>query len=160
MGAELEAYQNLSVDYFYMGEMTKANFYDEKFQLGLFEGHDSVVRKVAVGIIKNQIENIRAGRTKEKYVNGKFVKTSFDRMPSPSTFGGGMKIRASNADMNDRRPVYENINKADYENVERTQKPFADFQRPELRHLNNPANKDYLKNPKNIKFERKPKEIA
>lgn len=39
-------------------------------------------------------------------------------------------------------------------------KPFADFQRPELRHLNEPLVTDYLRQPRNIKFERKPKEIA
>lgn len=53
MAAELQAYQNMSVDYFYLGSISKAIFYDDKFKYGDFEGEDSVVRKVAVGIIKN-----------------------------------------------------------------------------------------------------------
>ena len=68
--------------------MAKASFYDKKFHDGLFEGPESVVRRQAIGIIKNQIENRRAGRETERYVDGKFVKTSFERMPSPYSFGG------------------------------------------------------------------------
>ena len=62
LDAELRAYENLGIDYFYMGEMAKANFYDRKFTEGIFEGPDSVVKKVAVNIIKNKVENIRLGR--------------------------------------------------------------------------------------------------
>ena len=51
MNAEIQAYQNLSIDYFYLGAMEKASFYDIKFKHGEFEGPESVVRKVAVGII-------------------------------------------------------------------------------------------------------------
>ena len=65
MGAEMEAYENLSVDYFYLGAMQKANYYDDKFKYGEFEPKDAVVRKVAVGIIKNQIENDKQGRVKD-----------------------------------------------------------------------------------------------
>ena len=72
--------------------MQKAVFYDNKFQYGEFEGPDAVVRKVAVGIIKNQIESYKKGRVKEKFINGKMVKTSFNKMPSPSSFGGGIAV--------------------------------------------------------------------
>ena len=94
----------------------------------------------------------KAGRTKERYVNGKFIKTSFDRMPSPSSFGGGDKLRSKEEKDKNKRPSLENIKKSDYEHVDRTLKPFADFQRPELRYLNEPHWKDYLKQPRNIKF--------
>ena len=53
MSAEMEAYQNLSIDNYYMGEMKKAEFYDNKFKYGEFEPKDAVVRKVATGIILN-----------------------------------------------------------------------------------------------------------
>ena len=89
MSAELEAYHNLSIDNFYLGNLKKSKFYDAKFKFGDFEGEDSVVRKVAVGIIRNRIANKELGRDREKVVNGKIVKTTFDRMPSPSSFGGG-----------------------------------------------------------------------
>ena len=43
----------MAIDYFYLGQMSKANFYDSKYTQGLFEGPDSVVKKVAVGIVRN-----------------------------------------------------------------------------------------------------------
>ena len=49
----MDAYENLSVDYFYLGNMQKAEYYDNRFKYGEFEGPDAVVRKVAVGIVKN-----------------------------------------------------------------------------------------------------------
>ena len=88
MVSEMEAYENLAVDNYYLGFMDKAGFYDRKFKYGQSEEPDSVVRKVAVGIIKNRIESQRKGRILEKFVNGKIVKTNFQRMPSPSSFGG------------------------------------------------------------------------
>ena len=92
--AELEAYENLRIDYFYLGEMKKAKFYDEKFSQGLFEREDeSIVRKRAVQIIENQVKDINAGRKKMRPINGKLVKSAFDRMPSPSSFGGSIKLR-------------------------------------------------------------------
>ena len=90
MDAEMQAYENLSLDYFYLGSIQKAIFYDTKFKYGEFEGKDSVVRKVAVGIILHQIDKMEKDHTKEKLINGKSVKTIFDRMPSPSSFGGGI----------------------------------------------------------------------
>ena len=93
MGAEMEAYENLSIDYFYLGSMQKASYYDNKYKYGEFEAEDAVVRKVAVGIVKNQIEGQKTGRAKEQYINGKLIKTSFDKMPSPSSFGGGVAVK-------------------------------------------------------------------
>ena len=49
----MEAYENLSIDYFYLGAMQKASYYDNKYKYGEFERPDSIVRKVAVGIVKN-----------------------------------------------------------------------------------------------------------
>jgi len=34
IGAELDAYENLSLDNFYLGAMQKATFYDNKFKYG------------------------------------------------------------------------------------------------------------------------------
>lgn len=147
LGAELEAYQNLSIDYFYLGSMSKAIFYDEKFKYGDFEGEDSVVRKVAVGIVKNSIESFMAGRQKEKWVNGKMIKTSFDKMPSPSSFGGGIAKKMSMfKKQNENKPAI--INRKEYEGVERSLKPFADFRRPDLAYLNFPQVQDYLPKPR------------
>lgn len=80
-----------------MGLIDKATFYNNKFKYGDFEGDDSIVRRAAVGIITNRIEMLEKGHMNEKFVNGKFVKTNFDKMPSPSSFGGGvaMKLKAA-----------------------------------------------------------------
>ena len=167
MNAEIEAYQNLSIDYFYLGAMEKASFYDNKFKYGMFEGADSVVRKVAVGIIKNRLENHKKGRANEKWINGKLVKTNFDRMPSPSSFGGGIAMKTqlglssmeAEAEAARRLPT-DNLIKSDYDRIERSKKPFADFKMPDLQHLNTPKVKDYLKRPRRVKFDKKPIEIA
>ena len=143
--AELIAYQNLSIDYFYLADMGKASYYDRKFQEGIFENADSVVRRQAVSIIENQIKNIAAGRPIGHYIQGKFVKTSFNRMPSPSSFGGGHRMRQTTERVNDELDLAQKIKKEDYEDYERKKKPFADFTRPELQHLNEPAWSEYLK---------------
>ena len=140
--------------------MQKANYYDNKFKYGEFETADAVVRKVAVGIVKNQIENQKTGRMKEQYINGKLIKTSFDKMPSPSSFGGGVAVKLEMRGKGKEQKTGQ-INKEKYEKFDRKRKPFAEFLRPELAYLNNPEVKDYLKRPlRMIKFERKPKELV
>ena len=89
----MEAYENLSLDYFYLGLIDKATFYSNKFKYGNFEGEDSVVRRAALSIIINRIEMLEKGHPREKFINGKFVKTNFERMPSPSSFGGGVAMK-------------------------------------------------------------------
>lgn len=37
IGAEIEAYESLSIDYFYMGKLDKATYYDQKYKYGEFE---------------------------------------------------------------------------------------------------------------------------
>ena len=65
-------------------------------------------------------------------------------MPSPSSFGG-LRVRKSVEPRTDQIPIIDTIKKEDYEWVERKKKPFADFMRPELQHLNEPVRRDYLK---------------
>ena len=52
------------------------------------------------------------------------------------------------------------MNKSDYDSMERSKKPFAEFRMPNLQYMNTPKIKEYLKRPRRIKFEKKPKEIA
>lgn len=54
----------------------------------------------------------------------------------------------------------EKLNKSDYDKIERSKKPFAEFKIPNLTHLNTPKVKEYLKRPRRIKFDKKPIEIA
>ena len=44
--------------------------------------------------------------------------------------------------------------------METKNKPFADFSMPELTYMNQPQVKDYLKNPRRIKFDKQPKGVA
>ena len=44
--------------------------------------------------------------------------------------------------------------------MEKKNKPFADFTMPELTYMNQSQVKDYLKDPRRIKFDKQPKEIA
>ena len=90
MIAEMQAYEGLSIDYFYAGSIQKSKYYDNKYKLGEFEGPNAVVRQAAVSLIKNKIEEIKNGtiNRKDKGKQDDKKKTSFDRMPSPSTFGG------------------------------------------------------------------------
>ena len=156
LGAELEAYENLSIDYFYIGLMEKAVFYDKKFQEGIFEKPDSDVRKMAVGMIKNMIVNFKAGRPNGRYVEGKFIKTTFERMPSPSTFGGSLRTKQNiQEQFEDIVPVIDQINKEDFKDAERSEKPYADFKYPELQHMNEPVFRDYLPQPRRTKYDRK-----
>ena len=119
-----------------------------------------MVRKVAVGIVKNRIDSQAKGRQREKWINGKLVKTSFDKMPSPSSFGGGMsaKMDIAKKELDINRTF--KINKDEYKNFPRKEKPFADFTMPELTYLNDTVNAEYLKQPRRTKFDKKPKDIA
>ena len=76
-------------------------------------------------------------------MNGKVVKTQFDKMPSPSSFGGGIALKLNLAVDDMPKPIH--INKSDYERLPRKEKPFADFRVPELSHMNTPETKEYLK---------------
>ena len=94
---------------------------------------------------------VRQGRAKDRYVNGKLVKSAFDRMPSPSTFGGGIKLGQMVDDSDSAKPLIDTIEREKYENVEREKKPFADFMFPELQYMNEPEVRDYLKQPRKVK---------
>ena len=52
------------------------------------------------------------------------------------------------------------INRSDFEHIERSKKPFAEFHRPELVHMNTPQIKDYLKIPKKPVVEKKSRDVA
>lgn len=56
-------------------------------------------------------------------------------MPSPSSFGGGIAKKISLFKKNnENKPVV--IDKNAYDSTERSKKPFADFRRADLLHLN------------------------
>jgi hypothetical protein len=53
---EVQAYDNLSVEYFYLGEITKANYYHERKMRGKIENDKSIVKKVSCNLLVSRRE--------------------------------------------------------------------------------------------------------
>ena len=51
---ELRAYQNVAVEYYYLGNMTKMSLYEERFLKGQLESDTSAIRKAAVTKLRRQ----------------------------------------------------------------------------------------------------------
>ena len=141
---ELAAYDNIGTEYFYLGNLTKAKYYNDKVCFGEVEPAESIVRKVAVQILETKIERNENDEAK----NGK-KKSIFERMPSPSGFGqqsneskdvGRNKINA----LLDEIPPHLLRKKVEGNEA----KQYADFTMPELVHLNKPEFPNYLKSVK------------
>jgi tetratricopeptide (TPR) repeat protein len=49
---ETRAYENLAIDYFYLGELDKAEYYHERFMRGKTENSLSIAKNVAINQIK------------------------------------------------------------------------------------------------------------
>ena len=82
----MKAYDNIGTEYFYLSDLTRAKFYNDKVTFGEVEPSTSIVRKVSIQILKTKIERKQNGGV-EEFKNGKKVKSIFERMPSPSGFG-------------------------------------------------------------------------
>ena len=53
---EVCAYDNLSIDYFYLGEITKANYYNDRIMRGKTENDKSNVKKVSCNLLASRRE--------------------------------------------------------------------------------------------------------
>ena len=53
--SELEAYDNIGCEYFYIGNLKKAKFYNDKVCFGDIEMPGSIMRKVAVQILETRL---------------------------------------------------------------------------------------------------------
>ena len=82
---EVTAYDNLSVDYFYLGELTKSNYYHDRIMRGKTENNRSIVKKVSCNLLisRRQTRHNIEMRKVEK------TKTEFQRLPSPSIISKG-----------------------------------------------------------------------
>ncbi len=64
---EVKAYDNLSTDYYYLGEISKSNYYHDRTMRGKTENHRSIVKKVSCNLLvsrrehRNNIELRRGG---------------------------------------------------------------------------------------------------
>lgn len=52
--SELKAYDNLSIDYFYLGDLEKAEYYKERYFRGKTENDLSISKGVALNMIKSK----------------------------------------------------------------------------------------------------------
>jgi hypothetical protein len=50
------AYDNLSMEYFYMGELSKATYYHERIMRGKMENDKSIVKKVSCNLLISKRE--------------------------------------------------------------------------------------------------------
>lgn len=57
----MQAYDNMALEYFYMGDLEKAKFYQERMLRGKFENKDSIIRGVCINILQSKREKIHTG---------------------------------------------------------------------------------------------------
>jgi len=66
---EVTAYDNLSIDYFYLGEIAKSNYYHDRIMRGKTENNKSIVKKVSCNLLVSRREhrhNIELRKNGEK----------------------------------------------------------------------------------------------
>ena len=64
MGWEMHAYDCMGVDYFYLGDMEKCNYYHDRIVRGKFESEDSVLKSVTMSTIRSKREVYHSGKRK------------------------------------------------------------------------------------------------
>eukprot|EP00347_Sterkiella_histriomuscorum_P003370 403364556 len=87
---EVSAYDNLSIDYFYMGELAKSNYYHDRIMRGKTENNKSIVKKVSCNLLVSRREhrhNIELRKTGEKR-----KVSEQQRLPSPSAISKGAQF--------------------------------------------------------------------
>ncbi len=83
---EVVAYDNLSVDYFYLGDLQKSHYYQDRIMRGKLENDKSIVKKVSCNLLLSRREhrhNIELRKIGEKQ------KKELQRLPSPSALSKG-----------------------------------------------------------------------
>ncbi len=66
---EVNAYDNLSIDYFYVGELQKAHYYHDRMMRGKTENNTSIVKKVSCNLLVSRREhrhNLELRKVQEK----------------------------------------------------------------------------------------------
>jgi hypothetical protein len=69
---ELEAYDLLAIQYFYLGEVQKAHYYHERMLSGRAEAKDSEIRKLGINKMLNKAAEIPKDMKKEFIIKNKF----------------------------------------------------------------------------------------
>jgi hypothetical protein len=87
---ELTAYDCISMDYFYLGELTKAQYYHERAVGGKMENNQSIVKKVTINFLKSRREQKQNDSMRDySYEDAQKKKSEMQRLPSPSSLNKG-----------------------------------------------------------------------
>ena len=62
--AEIQAYDNLSLEYFYIGDINKAKIYQERMLRGKLEKDNSIIRSVCINMLNSKRERIQYDQKK------------------------------------------------------------------------------------------------
>jgi hypothetical protein len=60
----MAAYDNISMEYYYMNDIEKAKLYQERFFRGKLERKDSIIKNVCINILQSKREKIHSGLKK------------------------------------------------------------------------------------------------
>ena len=88
-GMELAAYECISIDYFYLGELQKAQYYHERAMQGKVEEKDSIVKKVTINFLRSRREHRHNNSRQVSFDEAKKQKNELQRLPSPSSLNKG-----------------------------------------------------------------------
>ena len=88
----MQAYEALSVDYFYIGELTKSQYYHERHFRGKMENAQSIVKKVTCNLLTSKYEQKHSEKDQRRGVDATKHKTELQRLPSPSALNKGAQV--------------------------------------------------------------------
>ena len=102
---EMHAYEGLGIQNFYLGQLPKAEYYQDRFLRGKMENDSSVIKGAAIQFVKTHLHKKR-GRLEGNGANGKADPSGpkFARLPSPAgqvaKAKGGQKTKLNTKDSN------------------------------------------------------------
>ena len=88
---ELQAYDSLSVDYYYLGALEKSRYYHDRSVRGKLENDLSVIKKVTCNLLRSRCEQ-RHNEGGAKFGDSQKLKSEIQRLPSPSNLSRGTQM--------------------------------------------------------------------
>jgi hypothetical protein len=152
---EMQAYDCLSMDYYYTGNLEKSKFYHDRIARGKFENDTSIMKKVTCNLLKSRRDQRHIERD-NGFTAGQKIKSEMQRLPSPSNLSKGSSIskavsllphftEAQAAGIYDEADT-QGKGVRDSKSSSCSRRP-ARFTMQELMYLNNPPKTDYIKCP-------------
>ena len=85
---EMQAYDCLSVDYFYSGQMGKSKYYHDRMVRGKVENNQSIMKKVTCNLLRSRRDQ-RHNDKDQAFTASQKLKSEIQRLPSPSNLSKG-----------------------------------------------------------------------